>query len=430
MKIRISGKQIDKCSNLNVTIMYNSVKSVFSFDLYWNPFEKSMRKIMLPGAYNYCTIVGDTGEIALTGIIIAPSFESDCLPHLVNITGYSLTGVLDDVKYSAIFDSHQNTGLTLLQITKNICSRFALKVVDKTNGLAEKAKIKIQQPNNSGTQANAETQIDTSVADVDMSCTEYINSLCKDLNINLSHDRYGNLVLSIVEDKTPLFDFGQGVPGIKYTLQFNGECMHSTNTAHSQGGNDAGATVTNPYVGANGHFNVIATGQNLPTVVEKNRVLQDILVEGILNEYAVGYRPEVVIQTTSDSKDLMQVAKDALAKELEEGIKIGIVIHDWDVPPDAGTQELRPSSLPMPDNYINLLNPELYLFRKTKLFIQSVTYNSDASHSTATLVCVVPECYNGESPINIFTYEGNNEDFAEHGEHAVITPYDITQINL
>src|SRR6478736_745465 len=110
MKIKINGRVIDKWANLSVSLIYNSVASTFSFDLYWNPYDKDMRDIMLPGNYQDCVIISDSGEVLITGVFHSPSFKSNSTANLVNISGYSRTGVLQECAYSAVI-SNTHTGV-------------------------------------------------------------------------------------------------------------------------------------------------------------------------------------------------------------------------------------------------------------------------------------------------------------------------------
>ena len=57
MKIRFNGVEITKWQNMNASIIYDSIKSTFSFDMYWDPFDKTLRQVMLPGGFITCTLV-------------------------------------------------------------------------------------------------------------------------------------------------------------------------------------------------------------------------------------------------------------------------------------------------------------------------------------------------------------------------------------
>jgi prophage tail gpP-like protein len=242
MKLLIAGKQIDKWQNLSLTMVYDSVKSVFSFDVYWDPYDPNMRDIMLPGAYLPCKIVADNGEGVFTGIMHTPSFDDSPEPSLVNISGTSIPGVLDDCEFAAVlhdkdsassFDSLQVKGLSILQLCQKICNQFAISIVDKTNGAAN-AIIQNTEPFNSST------------------CTDVLSKICKEQNIVLSHDGDGNLVLAIAADTKPIFDFVSGMPGVRIRLGFAGDQMHSKITGVTQGGSIQPQATYNPYVPSKG----------------------------------------------------------------------------------------------------------------------------------------------------------------------------------
>ena len=64
-----------------------------------------------------------------------------------------------------------------------------------------------------------------------------------------------------------------------------------------------------------------------------------------------------------------------------------------------------------PNQIITVRNPELYLYKKSNWFIESVQLDGDAEQTVATLTCVLPETYNGGTPSYIF-------EIVEEKEHG------------
>ena len=384
MKIRVCGIEITKWKNLSVTLLYDSIKSIFSFDLYWDPFDPDMRPVMLPGGYNQCTIVSDKGDIILTGVLINPSFKSSSEPCLVNISGYSLTGVLDDCEYSAVFPGTQRIGMTFLQIAQEVCNKFGIGLLDNSNGLAAKVAL-----------PSSDTDRHTTVAN-------YLTQIAMDSDIVLSHDNYGNLVLSVANDSEPVYDFTQGMPGIEFSLSFDGARMHSSITVEAQGGSTQSVTIKNPYVAPQGGFNYRAAANNNATIFNNgfNGGKFVNITTLLQNEYNTGYRPHSEVQTSTESSNIQDVAQQVLADELK-AIEITIEIHDWELD----------GELALPNCIITVQNPELYLFNKARLFVSGVVYSADEKESTATLICNLPECFNGKIPTTSIFYETNYTNF-------------------
>ena len=55
----------------------------------------------------------------------------------------------------------------------------------------------------------------------------------------------------------------------------------------------------------------------------------------------------------------------------------------------------------------------MYLFNKTKLFVERVDFSGDERQETCIMSYVVPEVYNGQLPVNIFTANGNNTNYKD-----------------
>ncbi len=404
MTISINGTVIDKWQNLAVTTMYNSIASTFSFDIYWDPQDKTMRPVMLPGYYQECVVKADNGEVLITGVVHSPSFHSEAKPSLKNISGYSRTGVLDDCEYSAVFpNGSQNLGKTLYTIVQEVADYFGFgPVQDNTRGASDATITKTD-------------------ADVDDKCTEYLREICKELNVTLSHNAKGQLVLGVLDKKnSSTFDFKAGMPGIKYDLQFDGQAMHDEITVKSQGGQTAMVTVKNPYV--LGKPPAKNTGQKEQVVMDQTgtQVFQFRPTQSAV--FSAARRPGSYVQSETNG-DLTKFASRKLAEELQH-IGITIYVHGWTV----GGKILRPDTL------ITLQNDELYLFYPAKLFIRQVDYSADEKQDTCVLQCVIPECFSGEdftvvTPINIFTNKGNNTIFTPDPQSALQSGF-IGQNNL
>ena len=80
-----------------------------------------------------------------------------------------------------------------------------------------------------------------------------------------------------------------------------------------------------------------------------------------------------------------------MADELRN-IKLVIQTDQWTV----GGKIVRPN------NIIEIIAPKLFIFTKRRFYIESVTLVGDEAKTTATWNCVMPEVYNGKTPVNIF----------------------------
>lgn len=382
MNLKINGITIDKYSNVNVSLIYDSVCSIFSFDIYWDTNNKDMRAVMLPGAYNQCTVSTDDDEVLITGVLLSPSFKSSAVKSLVNISGYSRTGVLGDCEYSAVFPGTQSNGLTLFKLCENICQVFGLTLAPIPSNVKD---IPI-------------TQTDT---DRDKTILAYLSDVAKDSNIVISHTADGSLLITLPQDTDPIYNFTHGQPGFMLELSFNGQAMHNVITAEAQSGSTQSIDILNPYVQQRIGFNKLFKNTTQTDYSQKFtesgvKVTITPTSELINNAYSTGFRPHSVQQTNSDSTKLQDVANQALADDLK-GVSLRISMIGWTLN----------KVIPRPGQYITVQNPELYLFKPAKFIIESVSFSGDATQETAVLNCVLPEVYNddiekGEVPINIF----------------------------
>jgi len=152
------------------------------------------------------------------------------------------------------------------------------------------------------------------------------------------------------------------IPGTNFSHNFDGRAMYSHITvvgqASADGGNARQATIRNPYV-------------------------------------PVFYRPKVVTMSSGQDTDAQDAAQRELAKELE-GLTLSINTDRWEID----------GKIIKPNNIIEILAPELYIYSKSDFFIRSIDFVGDEKETTASINCILPEVVNGKYPVSIF--EGIN----------------------
>lgn len=342
---RIRNRKVEFFNKFNLGLRYDSVASSFSFNFFFDPENNEHKELACIGHYHIATLEHN-GELLLTGYIISEAFNSSSVKQLVSFGGYSLPGVLEDCEIPTSLYPLQSDGLSLSEIARKLLKPFGLKMVVDPSVSSRMNKV-----------------YEKTTAKESQGIKSYLAELATQKNIIITHNEKGELLFTTAKTKqTPIMHFDKSLVGTTFSLSFNGQGMHSHITvmkqADSGGGNAGESTIRNPYV---------------PFV----------------------YRPKVIVQSSGDDNDTAQAAKNALAAELK-GLVITITTDRWEID----------GKIIKPNTIISITNPEIYIYKKVNLFVEAVEYSGDNTQTVATLTCVLPEVYSGETPEYIF--EGIN----------------------
>jgi prophage tail gpP-like protein len=340
---RIKVRTIDYFNNVNMNLSYDAIGSTFSFDFYFDPKNEDHAELACVSHFHEA-IIEHEGQQLLQGFILSQAFTNSSTKQLSQFSGYSRSGVLEDCQIPPELYPLQYNGLSLKQIATKLLKPFNIGI--KINPVVE-AKMNI---------VYAETTAEPTVT-----IKDYLTTLAAQRNIIISHDEYGNLLFTTLNTKElPIFHVEEGLIGYEMGLTFNGQGLHSHITVMKQADSDsdnAGEyTIKNPFV-----------------------------------PVAHTYRPKVLVQSSGTDNDTKEAAQNALAAELK-AIVLTIKIDRWEI----DGKFIRPNSI------ISVLNKELYIYKRTKFFVESISYEGDSEGQRATLTCVLPCCYDGSEPYNIF----------------------------
>ena len=344
---RFVNRTVKYFNEFSFKLAYNSVGSTFQFVIdydYTNPEHKEMDCV---SHYHEATVT-HLGQTLLTGVLVSQKFSVSKVKNLSSFFGYSSPGVLEDSSIPPESYPLQSNNLTLTQIA---------------NKLVRPLRPKLDIVIDDSVADRMNSSFDTSTASPTSKIKGYLADLAQQKNIIMSHNELGALVFT--EAKTnmePLIDFDltKEVPiGFEFDFDFNGQAIHSHITVKKQasmtGGNAGDFTLRNPYV--------------IGSV----------------------YRPLVLTQSSGTDNDTKLVAKRALANELRN-LPLTIKMDRWDLD----------GVIVRPNNTITIYAPQLYIWKKTTFFIESIDFSGNNTEQTATLHCVLPECYTNEVPVSIF----------------------------
>lgn len=342
MILKVAGQKVDFFNNVGVQLRHDAVASGFAFSFAFNPDNPVHRKICKPCAY-YPVSIEQDGETLLTGTLLNNEFIDGPVPGMVELKGYSTTGVLEDSNIPDSVYPLQSDNINLKNITEKILKPFGIKLVVDAAVAADAAKV---YKNSTG----GDTQ----------SIKSYLSELAAQRNILITHNELGDLVFTRSKAAAQsIFDFKHDTKGVMFRLSVNGQGMHSAITVQRQ-----------------------ANKTKLELAVE----------EKATNPYAAAsFRPRVERQTSGDDLNTKQAAQNLVCSELQN-IKLTIEIQSWTL----GGKIVRPTSI------VSVTNPQVYCYKRTDWFVESVDFMGNESEQRCALTCVLPEVYNGRVAKNIF----------------------------
>ena len=334
-------------NKFSINLKYDSVGATFNFEHFFDYENVVHRTLWQPGHFHVVEIE-HAGELLVTGFVLSQTFGEKSKKQLSSISGYSLPGVLEDCQIPPSLYPLQSDGQTLAQITRKLLAYFSTKNAPISLVIDPLVADKVNSVFEKSTASETET------------IKGYLTKLAAQKNIVLSHTADGNLWYTKARtNRAPSFHFSPGQEGVtSMSLAYNGQGMHHQITLKkqesSEGGNAGEQTIRNPYV---------------PYV----------------------RRPLVKTQSSGTDNDTGDAARQALSAELK-GIVLTIELSTW----------LVRDEIVKPNNIISVINPELYIFKETNFFIESVDLVGDEKTNTATLTCVLPEVYNEDKVESIF----------------------------
>ena len=346
---RFRNRKVEFFNKVRIQLKHDSIASTFSFIFYFDPFNIELKELSCVTHFHEVTLEYN-GELVLTGVLTSQKFIQGTSEKMMSFGGYSKSGVWGDVNIPPSIYPLQSDGLSL----KNIANKLVRPFV-RNYGLAMKIDPKVSKIMNG--------VFKKTTASATQTIKDYVLRIASQKDIILSHNAKGEIFFTKAKtEQKPIieWDTTKGtVPGVDFSMDYNGQAMHSHITmmksASIDGGNAGQVTVRNPYV--------------IGSV----------------------FRPKTMTQTSGDDNSTRLAARRAVGNELRN-VKLTIKLDRWDID----------GKIVRPNNIISHFAPKLYLYHRADWFIESVDLDGDESSQTATLHCVLPEVYNDKKIISIF----------------------------
>jgi len=369
MKILINGRNCENFTGISITRNLDSIASTFGFKVRFNPENDDHKELFKPLQYHKVEIFKDDGVLLFTGVILGHAFESDSTSNLLAISGYSLSGILEDVTIPPSMYPLESTGRSLREIANKLCNAYGIEVVYLLDGDADidsnftkdvtTKNVRSFKPKKKKAfkSKEADRVFKKTTADSTESVKSYIAKLTSQRNILLSHNAKGQVVMFKPDTNAkPKYYFNKDNT-LRMSSQWNGQGMHSIiNVVRQPSKDNAGVSTVD---------------------VAKNPLI------GV-------FRPTTKVLSSGEDTDTKKAADNELAAELKNiTVKVELQGLFDDI---------------IPGDLINIHNHEIYSFAYSRWIVSSITLNKDESSETTSLDLVLPETYNGEIPKPILFY--------------------------
>ena len=372
MKIKLNGFYYLNFTDFSYDQSLDSVASSFSLAC---RFDNENRSLFKPLSFPKVEFFNDEEKLFFTGIIIDYNFKSNSETNLIQLSGYSIPGVLEDcnVPYSSY--PLESNNMNLKEIIEKFIKPFNIKLIVDSSAKNEALK----------------NYAKTSAAPED-SLKDYFSKLAAQRNLILSHKENGDLFLFKADPKaTPVFLFNKENT-IEMSLSVSGQNMHSEITLLRQPKPKKTEKKKEPKPDAEEYEDELGyTHKKDPSTPPKPKSKKikekPQYFDTVKNPLVEIFRPTVKMLTEGEDFDTKNAAKNQLSDELKN-IKVSIKIEGW--------KDIFPGQI------IEVQNEEIYFEERVKLIIENIKKSENSGRREMDINCIPVEAYTGETPKNIF----------------------------
>lgn len=338
MKIKIGGKYFLYFNGFAVSRKLDSVASTFSFISKFNPDDLEARPIFKPFTYPSVEVYTDDDKLLLTGSITTHDFNSKSAPELVQVSGYSKGGILEDCNIPLSSYPLESINGNLRDISTKLLNIYGLTlIVDKS------------------VQKEVGLNYAKSVAEPTETVKDYLAKMAAQRNIVVSHDAKGNILYFRPDTKAVSKYSFTKENCLSMSMGCNGQDLHSTisvirEPSHKNGGVQSSDTVNNPLCKIK--------------------------------------RTSTKKMSSGEDTNTTRAVKAALAAELT-AMTVTVNIKNWIDDLECG-------------DIVDLQNPDLFLFNKTRFMVREIAQQQNQQEKTMDLTLMLPEAFTGDIPKAIF----------------------------
>ena len=361
-RIVVDKKNIDFFTAGSITLKLDSIASTFEFASRFSAQNEEHQELFKPLQYKDVQIFNSLDKLIFTGTILNHRFKSNSGRELVVISGYSKSGILEDVTIPVSSYPLESTNRSLKDIAERLCGLFGIKVLisDQAKGISEtvvngKTKKVRAKSDYESLKAKSNSVFGRTSASPTETIKDYLAKLAGQKNIILSHNEKGDVLLFQPDLlQKPRYFFTKGNT-LSMSMDVNGQGLHSEiNIVRQPSDENAGVSTTD---------------------VSKNSLIGK-------------YRPTTKLLTSGEDTETKDAAKNELASELKN-INATVELQGL-------FDEIYPGEI------VNVHNHYLYNYAYNRWMVDSITMKFDEKSDTTTLNLVPPESFSGDNPRNLF----------------------------
>lgn len=372
MKIRVNNQSFINFEDLTIDSQLDSVASIFSISAYFD-FDNPEHKVLFkPLSYNKIEIIDDDDSKLLTGTILNHDFDAKSTTELIQISGYSLPGVIEDCNVPYSMYPLESLKMNLGEIARKLIKPFGLQLIV-----------------DSSVQKDVNLVYPKTVCEPEDSIKDYLSKLAAQRNIVISHTTDGHLLMFRPDSKAKSVELFTEQNTTSMTLSVNGQSMHSQLTVLRQPKMKKEKTekqkkVSTPAQYDSNGYEIEPPKVEVKTVKERPKAQ---FFDTIKNPMINAFRPAVKKMTEGEDVSTESAVKNLISDEYRN-IKFTISIDNW--------KRIKPGDI------IDVESKRLFLAGKIRLMIESISKTANASEKNMVINAVLPETFTGDIPKNIF----------------------------
>lgn len=371
MKIKIAGKYVDYFNAISITLKLDSIASTFQFSSRFSADDKAYQEVFKPLQYKDVEIFNSEDKLILTGTILNHSFKSDKGRNFVVISGYSKSGILEDVTIPLSAYPLETNNLSLKDIATKLCALYGINVIVSAQAKSiSNTVIKVEQkePQEKSDFASLEAKskivFGRTSAEPTETIKEFLAKLAAQKNILLSHNEKGEVLLFQPSyNQKPKWFFNKE-NSLEMTSSFNGQNLHSEiNIVRQPSDENEGLSPTD---------------KSINTLIPK-------------------YRPTTKIMSSGEDEEAKETAKNELANELR-AIRVTVKLQ--------GVFDTI-----YPGEIINVHNHYIYSYAYNRFMVDSITFSENEKEETTDINLVIPETFTGGELIRNILFNHHDTDY-------------------